>query len=116
MPHDLKHFSAHALLSEEVASRDGHRVGVIKDVVIDFEQGQAAYFIVSMGGMFGIGAKLIALPWRLLRRVGHTIYIDVEKALLDRAPAFDEGAEDFGHVEAVWQGRTPSTTGARVQH
>ena len=116
MPHDLKLFSAHALLSEEVASRDGHRIGVIKDVVIDFEQGQAAYFIVATGGVFGIGAKLIALPWRLLRRVGHTLYIDAEKSLLDRAPPFDEGAEDFGQVEALWQGRASTNRGARVEH
>lgn len=116
MPQDLKFFSAHALLSEEVASRDGHRVGVIKDVVVDFEQGRAAYFIVATGGMFGIGAKLIALPWRLLRRVGHTLYIDAEKSLLDGVPPFDEDREDFREVDAVWQGRAASETGARVQH
>ena len=49
------------------------------------------YVIVSKGGFLGIGDKLCAVPWELftVRAADHEFLLDVEKQMLQDAPAFE---------------------------
>jgi sporulation protein YlmC with PRC-barrel domain len=90
MHSELKALPVSAITSDEVETQDGEKLGMIKDLVIDLEQGRIAYAVLSFGGIFGIGSKLFAVPWQAFRVRGHTLVLDVKKELLKKAPGLDE--------------------------
>lgn len=75
---NLKHLPASAILSEEVESVQGQRIGFIKDLIVDIETGTVAYAVLAVGGLFGIGTKLYVVPWKLLIRRGHIFALTVD--------------------------------------
>ncbi len=90
MHSELKALPVSAITSDEVETQDGEKLGMIKDLVIDPEQGRIAYVVLSFGGIFGIGSKLFAVPWQAFRLRGHTLVLDVKKEMLKKAPGLDE--------------------------
>lgn len=40
--------------------------GRLRDLSFDVRSGEISYALVSLGGVLGLGARLIALPWSLL--------------------------------------------------
>lgn len=76
----------------EVLSPDGEKLGKIEDVAIEKVSGQVAYAILSFGGLFGIGARLHPVPWKLLDYdpEKHAYVIPVTKADLEAAPTIDQ--------------------------
>lgn len=67
----LSRLPATAILSEEVVSAQGQRVGFIKELMIDVRAGGVAYAVLSVGGLFGLGSRLYAVPWHALERRAH---------------------------------------------
>jgi sporulation protein YlmC with PRC-barrel domain len=51
------------LLGLNVENRAGDSVGEINDIVMNVENGRAAYAAISVGGFLGIGDKLFAIPY-----------------------------------------------------
>lgn len=90
MHSELKALPVSALTSDEVETQDGEKLGMIKDLVIDLEQGRIAYAVLSFGGIFGIGSKLFAVPWQAFGLRGHTLVLDVKKEMLKKAPGLAE--------------------------
>jgi len=73
----------------------GERLGNIDDVMIDKRSGQAAYAIMSFGGLLGLGADYYPIPWAKLKydsQVGGYV-VDIEPRVLQGAPAFAAGAQ-----------------------
>lgn len=89
MHSELKALSVSTLTSDEVETQDGEKLGVIKDLVIDLDQGRIVYAVLSCGGIFGIGSKLFAIPWQAFRLRGQTLVLDVKKELFKQAPGLD---------------------------
>jgi hypothetical protein len=97
-------------LGRTVVDAEGNRLGAIKNVALDLEQGRIAYAIVSAGGGdLGVNTRTIAVPWTALRsspaaengagsgaKAGgvvtgsERIILDMTSARLKEAPAFDE--------------------------
>lgn len=100
---NLKHLPASAILSEEIESAQGQRIGFIKDLMVDMETGAVTYAVVAVGGLFGIGTKLYAVPWHLLLRRGHIFALTVDWQGL---PALESGGLDEQWAPPV----TPATT------
>jgi len=85
-----------------VTNPAGEDLGSIRDVVLDKYDGSVRYAVLEFGGFLGLGSKLFALPWELLRYdEGADAYvIEVRKELLSRAPGFDsDNWPDMGAVE-----------------
>lgn len=76
----------------ENAKRDS--LGSIEDVMIDKINGKVAYAVLKYGSFLGMGGKLFALPWDVLKydaeRDAYLINIPEER--LKNAPSFDEKA------------------------
>lgn len=72
----------------------GEKLGNIKEVVLDVDNGSVAYAVLSFGGFFGIGDKLFAVPWSVLTLKLETLdkrfILDAEKEHLQAAPGFDK--------------------------
>jgi PRC-barrel domain len=81
-------------------ARDGKKIGVVEQLMIDMFSGQARYAVLSFGGFLGLGQKYHPVPFELLRLStdGAGYVIDIDQTMidgspsyrLDDAPAFDE--------------------------
>ncbi|MGZ5029901.1 MAG: PRC-barrel domain-containing protein [Methylobacter sp.] len=75
-----------------VKNTKGENMGGIKDLVIDPESGRVVYAVVSFGGILGLGNKLFAIPWSVLKwnREKEYYVLDLDKETLKNAPGFDK--------------------------
>ena len=80
------------LIGSKIFNPAGEELGVLKDLVIDPEEGHIAYAVLSFGGLLGLGDKWFAIPWEalLLNPKAQTLILDVEKEVLKEAPGFDK--------------------------
>jgi sporulation protein YlmC with PRC-barrel domain len=85
--------SSEKVTDTNVENTRGDNLGHIEDVMIDKISGKVAYAILNYGSFLGIGGKLFALPWDILkydtRRDAYVIGIPEER--LKSAPSFDAG-------------------------
>jgi sporulation protein YlmC with PRC-barrel domain len=79
------------IIGKKVMNIEGETLGRIEELVIDAKSGHIAYAALSVGGLWGVGAKLLAVPWSSLRpsTLDDVVYLDVEKQRLREAPGFD---------------------------
>lgn len=102
-----KRWMATSLLHEQVRNAAGENLGKIEDVVVDPVTGNIDYVVMSLGGLTGIGSKLVAIPWSALR-VSDTrdyVLLNVDRQTLERAPGFDRDHwPDF--ADPVWRRST----------
>jgi PRC-barrel domain len=81
-------------IGENVYNSKGEKLGDIKEIMLDVENGRVAYAVLSFGGFLGIADKLFAVPWNALTLKLETLdtrfLLDVEKERLESAPGFDK--------------------------
>jgi sporulation protein YlmC with PRC-barrel domain len=80
------------LIGMTVHGPDGKKLGDIKDLVIDPEEGSVEYAVLEFGGFAGIGDKYFAVPWEALQldQMNKKLSLDVHKKDLKNAPGFDK--------------------------
>jgi sporulation protein YlmC with PRC-barrel domain len=97
--------SASAIIGNKVFNSEGEPLGSIKDLVIDLDDAQIAYAVLSFGGFMGLGDKLFAIPLEALTfdtRENHVV-LDVDKDVLTTVPGFDKDRwPDNAQYEAGW--------------
>jgi sporulation protein YlmC with PRC-barrel domain len=86
------------LIGMKVVSQKGDDLGKIEDIVVH-PGGQPSYAVLSFGGWMGVGDKLFAMPWSVLRAVEkdtakpdspRSLVLPLEKDRLKTAPGFDK--------------------------
>ena len=95
---DAMELSTHAVMSASTVTGDtvrnmkGEDLGRIEEVMFDLDTGCIAYAVLSTGGFLGMGERLFAVPWNALSvdLEQREFILDVDRARLDKAPAFDE--------------------------
>jgi sporulation protein YlmC with PRC-barrel domain len=97
--------SASSIIGNKVLNPEGEQLGTIKDLVIDLDDAQIAYAVLSFGGFMGLGDKLFAIPLEALTfdtRDNHVI-LDVDKEVLRNAPGFAKDKwPDTAQYEGGW--------------
>lgn len=88
---DREVMAADFLIGERVVNSWGEDLGKIEEIVIDVEMGRVRYAVLSFGGVFGLGEKLFALPWKVLRAdpENRQFVLDIDRERLKNAPGFD---------------------------
>jgi sporulation protein YlmC with PRC-barrel domain len=83
---------ARQLIGMKVEGTDGRKLGTIKAVVVDPDDGSIEYAVLDFGGLAGIGDKYFAVPWQIRQFLPHKkkVFIDVSKKALKDAPGFDK--------------------------
>lgn len=83
---------ASELIGMPVLGNDGRKLGNIKDLVIDPEEGGIQYAVLDFGGFAGIGDKYFAVPWEALQldQMNKKLSLDVHKKDLKNAPGFNK--------------------------
>jgi sporulation protein YlmC with PRC-barrel domain len=95
-----------------VYDRAGEKLGSVEDIMIDKISGKACYAVLSFGGFLGMGTKEYPLPWEKLNydvNMGGFV-VDIDKAALDSAPVYAEGAmqeHDWRAVDTHYNTRSP---------
>ena len=80
------------LTGHKVQNTAGEDLGKIDDLVLDDQSGRVLYAIISFGGFFGMGHRLIAVPWKQLRLKGDqkAFVLNMDKDTLAHAPSIDK--------------------------
>lgn len=80
---------ASKLIGSHVYAADSD-IGKITDLLIDREHAAVTAAILSVGGVLGVGDKLVAIPIGQIKIDGEARFvIDQSKQDLEKAPAFD---------------------------
>jgi hypothetical protein len=84
--------SAEKVEGTPVENPGGESLGHINDLMIDKISGQVGYAVLKYGSFIGIGGKLFAVPWDVLKydTRRNAYVIDVPQDRLANAPSFDE--------------------------
>ncbi|QIL88702.1 PRC-barrel domain containing protein [Microbulbifer sp. SH-1] len=84
--------SASSLEGDQVKNRQGEDLGEIKEIMIDTETHSVAYYVLSFGGVMGIGDDLFAIPPEAMRvdTAEKCFILNVDKKLLKSAEGFDK--------------------------
>lgn len=84
---------AQTLIGNDVHNTDGEDLGDIEEIMLDMRSGNIAYAVLAFGGVFGMGEKLFAVPWRalVLDTENKRFVLNVDKERLKSAPGFDKG-------------------------
>lgn len=82
---------ASKLIGKEVHNAQGQKLGKIEDVVIDVNNDEIYYAVLSFGGFMGMGDKLFAYPVRVFQPGQSTdrLVLNVDKQKLKDAPGFE---------------------------
>ena len=89
---------ADELIGLKVVNEQGENLGKIEDLVVQ-PDGDVNYAVLSFGGWLGMGDKLFAMPWSVLRSVepdaakrdsSRSLILPVDKERLKYAPGFDK--------------------------
>jgi len=113
-----------ALRKRAVVDSEGQQVGDVDDVLFDVvdpdgsegplpAKPEVRYLVIGHGGLLGLGRRRFAVPVAIADHSGEPIRLAVAKAILERAPAYDDDAPfsrteeqavhlHFG-VEPYWQ-------------
>jgi sporulation protein YlmC with PRC-barrel domain len=81
---------ASKLVGMTVRNKQDENIGRISDLAIDLESGRVAYAVLSHGGVFGFGGKLIAVPIQAFTPAPgeNHVLLDIDQQTLDQAPGF----------------------------
>lgn len=107
--------SAGTVIGDAVQNLQGEKLGTIKEIMLDTRSGTIAYAVLSFGGLFGLGAKLFAVPWQAMKVDGseECLRLDVSKERLERAEGFDE--DDWPNfADPQWSSRVHDAWGVPV--
>ncbi len=83
---------ADTLVGNDVYNPAGENLGDVKEIMLDMRSGKVSYAVLSFGGFMGVGEKLFAVPWEVLKldTENKRFTLDVNKEQLEGAPGFDK--------------------------
>ena len=85
------------IVGQKVVSQNGEDLGSIDNLVIG-DDGQVQYVILAKGGVLGVGAEYVPIPWQAanLRMHEDKLTASIDKQQLDNAPSFE--GENWGQI------------------
>jgi sporulation protein YlmC with PRC-barrel domain len=84
--------SSSSITGTTVFNNRNEKLGEIQDLMINVQNGQIEYSILSFGGFLGLGDKYFAIPMEAftIDRNNHNFILNVTKDKLESAPGFDK--------------------------
>jgi osmotically-inducible protein OsmY len=84
---------ASEVIGMEVRNAQNEKLGKIDDLIIDLASGHVSYAVLSMGGVLGIGDKLVVVPANQFSYAlsEKKLILDTNKEVLENAPRFEKG-------------------------
>jgi sporulation protein YlmC with PRC-barrel domain len=88
MPSMMSEVYASRLIGASVKNTQGENIGKIDELLIDPKEARIKAAVVSVGGLLGIGAKSVAVPWNKFTMGSErdTLVVAMAKEELEQAP------------------------------
>ena len=88
----LKCLTASSIIGDKVFNLEKKYLGMVKDIMLNLQNGQIEYYVIEFGGFLGLGEKYFAIPFNLLTvdPIQQVFIFDQKKELLEKAPGFDK--------------------------
>lgn len=114
----LEVMDAATLRGDKVVDGAGEDLGKIEAIMLDVTTGRIAYAVLTVGGVFGMGTKLFAIPWSALTldAAEKRFVLNASKEQLENAPGFDKehwpamadqgwaaAVHTYYHVKPYWE-------------
>ncbi len=76
--------------SDTVVNLQDEDIGKLEHIMLEVPSGRISYAVLACGGVFGIGEKLVVIPWRALTRDTERkrFVVDIDRAGLENLPGF----------------------------
>lgn len=112
-----KQHRASKIIGTDVYDMQGKKIGAVRDIVVDPQNGNINYAVVSFGGVMGVGSKYFAVPWKSLQNTSDAknYALNIDRDALKSAPGFDKdhwpdmaNQQWASDVERYWQSRQSS--------
>ncbi len=119
-PEGQEFFSSEDVVGKRVKNPEGYDLGEISSLRVGLPTGRVAYAVLRTGGMFGLGAKLFAIPIEaMVYRPGDDVFMaNISKYRLDNEPGISEGEwpkeADWNLIESRRPMSPPSQEEARA--
>ena len=96
--------SAKALLDHDLYDRDGQKIGTVKDLYIDTEEGEVRFLDVGAGGFLGIGEKHFMVPMEVVTDTsGGGVTIEQSRQKVEGSPELDtKGVPEDAYQREVY--------------
>jgi len=108
-------FRSDQLLDTDVVSPSNETLGSVHDLVLSPHTGKIAYLIISRGGLFGIDASYVPVPWGAIKATPNAslLVLDTTKAAMSAAPQVSDNQfstagqfdQESQKVNAYWASR-----------
>jgi sporulation protein YlmC with PRC-barrel domain len=84
---------ASEIIGMEVRNTENEKLGKVEDLIVDLASGHVSYAILSMGGVLGIGDKLVVVPANQFSYAlsEKKLTLNTSKEVLKNAPRFEKG-------------------------
>ncbi len=92
------------LINAEVRNGNDHKLGNLKKLIIDAPRGEIIYGIIAYGGIWGMGEKFAAVPWKSLtfNKKTQLFSLNLEIDDLVNVPSFDNDSwPDMSDIQWV---------------
>ncbi len=103
----LKILTASSICGDRVFNTAGERLGKIKDIMLNLEDGTMQYVVIRFGGFLGMFGKYFAVPFDAL-----TIDVDRRAFILDQSlasfevrPGFDKDHWPQANMQTAYRSR-----------
>jgi sporulation protein YlmC with PRC-barrel domain len=83
------------LIGMDVKNQQGEELGEVADLVLDPKEAKIKSVVISSGGMLGIGAKKVAVPWDHVKPASdeQAFVVTMTREELQQAPQWETAAE-----------------------
>ncbi|MGH8470413.1 MAG: PRC-barrel domain-containing protein [Gammaproteobacteria bacterium] len=80
------------VIGMNVKNSQGEALGEIHDLVLNFDDGDIAYVVISSGGLLGMGDTLRAVPWKALslNSKADGFVVNIDQTAWKNAPSFKD--------------------------
>lgn len=87
-----------------VINQQNESLGKVYEIVLDKRSGKVAYAVLESGGVFGLGGKLFALPWRSLNYDPNenSFRVNLSKDQIKNSPGFDKNNWPKSEDASFW--------------
>lgn len=116
----LKLLACSSMIGGKVNNTSGKYLGKVKDVMIELSTGKIEYFVIELGGFFGIGDKYFAFPYSLVKvdTINQSFTLDQDPEIIKKAPGFDKShwsmtnRHAYSSANSYWGGFMGPNTGS----
>jgi sporulation protein YlmC with PRC-barrel domain len=96
--------TAKALLDGDIYDRDGEKIGPVKDLYVDAEEGEMRFLDVGAGGFLGLGEKHFMIPIEAVTDSrGGAVTIEQSREKVEGSPELDtKGVPEDAYLHEVY--------------